>query len=120
MRRDGRLLVLAGTAAGLALAVVVTVLQTSTYRADASIALVHEGQPPGDEPALAQAAAAAADLFHSRAVAEPAIANLRLDELNWYVESFRGVAEENGALPGGVDFIVEDVFKELIERAGTP
>ena len=44
----------------------------------------------------------------------------RLDELSWYLDSFRGVAEENGALPGGVDFIVEDVFKELIERAGTP
>jgi capsular polysaccharide biosynthesis protein len=291
MRRDGRLLVLAGTVAGLAVAVVVTVLQASTYRADASIALVREGQPPGDEPALAQAAAAAADLFHSRAVADPAITNLRLDEsadellgrvsvdteaesslvrisveartrdearrtaqeltelatvrfndrfgpktvasvwevaraeedrvsprparnlalgalagallgqlllllrgrtppvvaapsvrpvtperepepepevereperapapepvstgpfvkprlgewtiadvelllaqegsqfperldeLTWHLDSFRGVAEENGALPGGVDFIVEDVFKELIERAGNP
>ena len=80
MQRDGRLPVLAGTVAGLAVAVVVTVLQTSTYRADASVALVRQGQPPGDDPALAQAAAAAADLFHSRAVADPAIANLRLDE----------------------------------------
>jgi len=80
MRRDGRLPVLAGTVAGLAAAAVLTLLQSSTYRADASIALVRQGQPPGDDPALAQAAETAAELFHSRAVAEPAIANLRLDE----------------------------------------
>lgn len=80
MRPDGRLPVLAGTAAGLAAAVVLTLLQSSTYRADASIALVRQGQPPGDDPALAQAAEAAAELLHSRAVAEPAIANLRLEE----------------------------------------
>jgi len=80
MRHHGRLPVLAGTVAGLAAAAVLTLLQSSTYRADASIALVRQGQPPGDDPALAQAAEAAAELFHSRAVAEPAIANLRLDE----------------------------------------
>jgi capsular polysaccharide biosynthesis protein len=77
---DGRLPVLAGAAAGLAAAAVLTLLQSSTYRADASIALVRQGQPPGDDPALAQAAEAAAELFRSRAVVEPAIANLRLDE----------------------------------------
>ncbi len=80
MWRNGRLPVLAGTVAGLAAAAVLTLLQSSTYRADASIALVRQGQPPGDDPALAQAAETAAELFHSRAVAEPAIANLRLDE----------------------------------------
>src|SRR5687767_3106799 len=80
MRFGGRFPVLAGTAAGVAAAAVLTLLQTSTYRADASVALVRQGQPPGDDPALAQAAAAAADLFHSRAVADPAIANLRLEE----------------------------------------
>ena len=79
MRWYGRLPVLAGTAAGVAAAAALTLLQSSTYRADASIALVRQGQPPGDDPALAQAAEAAAELFHSRAVAEPAIANLRLD-----------------------------------------
>jgi capsular polysaccharide biosynthesis protein len=79
MRFGGRLPVLAGTAAGVAAAAVLTLLQSSTYRADASVALVREGQPPGDDPALAVAADAAADLFHSRAVAEPAIANLRLE-----------------------------------------
>jgi capsular polysaccharide biosynthesis protein len=72
--------VLAGTVAGLAAAGLITLLQTSTYRADASIVLVRQGQPPGDDPALAEAAAAASDLLHSRAVADPAIANLRLDE----------------------------------------
>lgn len=79
MRWGDRLPVLAGTAAGIAAAAALTLLQSSTYRADASIALVRQGQPPGDDPALAQAAEAAADLFHSRAVAEPAVANLRLD-----------------------------------------
>jgi len=72
--------VLAGTAAGLVAAAVLTLLQSSTYRADSSIVLVRQGRPPGNDPALAQAAAAAADLFHSRAVAQPAAANLRLDE----------------------------------------
>ena len=80
MRRHGRLPVLAGTVAGVAAAAALTLLQPSTYRADASIALVRQGQLPGDDPALAQAAEAAAELFHSRAVAEPAIANLRLEE----------------------------------------
>jgi len=80
MWRDGRLPVLAGTAAGLAAAAVLTLLQSPTYRADSSIVLVREGRPPGNDPALAQAASAAADLFHSRAVAQPAVANLRLDE----------------------------------------
>ena len=80
MWRDGRLPVLAGTAAGLAAAGVLTLLQSSTYRADASIVLVRQGRAPGNDPALAQAAAAAADLFHSRAVTEPAVANLRLGE----------------------------------------
>jgi capsular polysaccharide biosynthesis protein len=75
-----RLPVLAGAAAGLVAAIVLTLLQASVYRADASIALVRQGQPPGDDPALAQAAEAAAELFHSRAVADPAIANLRLEE----------------------------------------
>jgi len=80
MSRDSRLPVLAGAAAGLAVAVVLTLLQSSTYRADASIALARQGQPPGDDPALARAAEAAVELFRSRAVAEPAIANLRLEE----------------------------------------
>ena len=80
MRLGGRLPVLVGTAAGVAAAAVLTLLQSSSYRADASVALVRQGQPPGDDPALAQAAEAAADLFHSRAVAEPALINLRLEE----------------------------------------
>src|SRR5688500_19725340 len=80
MRRQGRLPVLTGTAAGVVAAALLTVLQSSTYRADGSIALVRQGQPPGDDPALAQAAEAAERLFRSRAVAEPAIANLRLDD----------------------------------------
>ena len=80
MHWRSRLPALAGAAAGVAAAAVLTLLQSSTYQADSSIVLVRQGQPPGSDPALAQAADAAAGLFHSRAVAEPAIANLRLDE----------------------------------------
>jgi len=70
---------LIGAAVGLLLGVAVTLLQDSTYRADASIVLVRQGQPPGNDPQLAQAAGAAAELFDSRAVAESAIRNLGLD-----------------------------------------
>ena len=80
MHWRSRLPALAGAAAGVAAAAVLTLLQSSTYQADASIVLVRQGQPPGSDPALAQAAKTAGGLFHSRAVAEPAIANLRLQE----------------------------------------
>jgi capsular polysaccharide biosynthesis protein len=71
---------LLGVAVGLLAATVLTLLQDSTYRADASIVLVRAGQPPGSDPALAQATETAAELFDSRAVAESAIRNLGLDE----------------------------------------
>jgi capsular polysaccharide biosynthesis protein len=79
MRSGGQLPVLAGAAVGVVAAVALTLAQSAVYRAEASIVLVAQGKPPGDDPALAQAAAAAEDLFHSRAVAEPAIVNLKLD-----------------------------------------
>ena len=41
----------------------------------------------------------------------------RLDELSWYIGSFRDVAEEDGRLPGGVDIIVEEIFGDLIASA---
>ena len=71
---------LIGAGAGLLVGLAVTLLVDSTYRADASIVLVRQGQPPGSDPQLAQAAEAAAELFDSRAVAESAIRNLGLDE----------------------------------------
>lgn len=71
---------LIGAAVGLLVGLAVTLLADSTYRADASIVLVRQGQPPGSDPALAQAAEAAAELFDSRAVAESAIRNLGLGE----------------------------------------
>ena len=80
MPKDDRLFVLGTTVAGAVLAVVLTLLQSSVYRADASIALVRQGQPPGSDPALAESAAATAELLHSRAVAQSAVANLRLDD----------------------------------------
>lgn len=72
--------VLAGAVAGALAGLVVASLQDAVYRADGSIAIVRQGQPPGSDPALAAAAKAAAELFESRAVAESAVANLRLDE----------------------------------------
>jgi capsular polysaccharide biosynthesis protein len=71
---------LVGAVAGLVVALAVTLLQDSTYRADASLVLVREGRPPGNDPQLAEAADAAAELFESRAVAASALANLGLDE----------------------------------------
>jgi capsular polysaccharide biosynthesis protein len=79
-RLSGPAAPLIGAAVGLLVAVVVTLLQDSTYRADASIVLVRQGQPPGSDARLAQAADAAAELFDSRAVAESAIRNLGLDD----------------------------------------
>lgn len=71
---------LIGAAAGLLAAGAFTLLQDSIYRADASLVLVRQGQPPGSDPQLAGAADAAAELFDSRAVAASAIENLGLDE----------------------------------------
>jgi capsular polysaccharide biosynthesis protein len=79
-RLSGPAAPLIGAAVGLLIALAVTLLQDSTYRADASIVLVRQGQPPGSDPRLAQAADAAAELFDSRAVAESAIRNLGLDD----------------------------------------
>jgi hypothetical protein len=41
----------------------------------------------------------------------------RVEELRWYLESFRDVAESDGRLPGGVEAVMEDVFRDLIDRA---
>ena len=51
MRRNGRLPGLCRDHRRARGGVAVTVLQASTYRADASVALVRQGQPPGDDPA---------------------------------------------------------------------
>jgi capsular polysaccharide biosynthesis protein len=79
-RLSGPAAPLLGAAAGLLAAAVVTLLQEPTYRADASIVLVRQGQPPGSDPALAAAAAGAAELFDTRVVAAPAVENLGLGE----------------------------------------
>ena len=80
MSRRGPAVPLIGAAVGLLVGLAVTLLVDSTYRADASIVLVRQGQPPGDDPGLAQAAESAAELFDSRAVAESVIRNLGLEE----------------------------------------
>lgn len=72
---------LLGAVAGVAAGLVVTLLQGPSYRADASVVLVREGQPPGDDPKLADAAEAAAELFESRAVAASAARNLGVANL---------------------------------------
>ena len=74
-----RRVVLAATLAGLGIALVVTLLQPSTYRASGTLLLAREGRAPGDDPTLSPAAAAATELLESRGVAEAVVANLRLD-----------------------------------------
>ena len=71
---------LLGVAVGVLVAVAVTLLQDSIYRADASIVVTQAGRPPGSDPELERAAEAAAELFDSRAVAASVIRNLGLDE----------------------------------------
>ena len=39
------------------------------------------------------------------------------EELGFYLESFRTVADADGRLPAGVEVVLEDVFSELIDRA---
>jgi len=70
--------VAAGLAAGLVAALLVTLALPSTYRASGAVILVRQGQPPGDDPKLAQAVVAAEELLRSRAVADSAVANLKL------------------------------------------
>jgi hypothetical protein len=41
----------------------------------------------------------------------------RAAELSNYLNSFREVAEPDGRLPGGVEAVMEEVFRDLIERA---
>jgi len=75
-----RRVVLAATLAGVGIALVVTLLQPSTFRASGTLVLAREGRAPGDDPTLSPAAAAAVELLESRSVAESVVANLRLDD----------------------------------------
>ena len=75
-----RRVVLVATVAGVGVALVLTLLQPSTYRASGTLVLTREGRAPGDDPTLAPAAAAATDLLETRGVAASAVANLRLDD----------------------------------------
>ena len=75
-----RRVVLAATLAGLGVALVVTLLQPSTYRASGTLVLTREGRAPGDDPTLSPAAAAAVELLETRGIAESVVANLRLDD----------------------------------------
>ncbi len=75
-----RRVVLAATLAGVGIALVVTLLQPSTYRASGTLVLTREGRAPGDDPTLAPATAAAVELLETRGVAEAVVANLRLDD----------------------------------------
>lgn len=75
-----RRVVLAATVAGVGVALLVTLLQSSTYRASGTLVLAREGRAPGDDPTLAPAAAAAVELIETRGVAESVVANLRLDD----------------------------------------
>lgn len=105
---------LIGAVAGLLAAGVVTLLQDATYRADASLVLVRQGQPPGSDPRLAAAARTAAELFDTRAVAASAIENLALDESpDDLVDRIDVESDEGSSL---VRIEVEAESKELARR----
>ena len=114
-RLSGPATPLIGAAVGLLVGLAVTLLVDSTYRADASIVLVRQGQPPGNDPQLAQAAEAAAELFDSRAVAESAIRNLGLEETS--AELLDRVEVEASAESSLVRIDVEAPSREEARRA---
>ena len=114
-RLSGPATPLIGAAVGLLVGLAVTLLVDSTYRADASIVLVRQGQPPGNDPQLAQAAEAAAELFDSRAVAESAIRNLGLEETS--EELLDRVEVEASAESSLVRIDVEAPSREEARRA---
>ena len=106
---------LAGAVVGLVAAAVFTLLQEPTYRADASLVLVREGQPPGSDPELAEAAEAAAELLEGRAVAASALTNLGLDEsAGAFAERIDAEAEPESSL---VRLHVEAGSEEQARRA---
>ncbi len=74
------LVVVAATAAGLAVGLTVALLVSETYRASGAVILTRQGKAPGGDPGLAQAVVAAEDLLRSRAVVVSAAANLKLTE----------------------------------------
>jgi len=114
-RLSGPAVPLIAAAAGLLVGLAVTLLVDSIYRADASIVLVRQGQPPGSDPQLARAAEAAAELFDSRAVAESAIRNVGLDESpQELLDRVDVEAEEGSSL---VRIEVEAPSKEEARRA---
>lgn len=80
MPRPAWLPLAVGAVAGVALALVVTLVQPAVYRATATLVLTRPGAAPADDPALAEAAAAAARLLRSGVVAESAARNLRAGE----------------------------------------
>ena len=107
--------VVAAVVAGLAVALAVTLLQPTVYRASGTLILTREGRAPGDDPTLAPAAAAAADLLRSRAVAESAAANLRLDETADELLERIDVADPGAS--SVLRFAVEDDEREAARRA---
>lgn len=78
--RPARTVVPAAVAAGLVVALAVTLLQPSVYRASGTIVLVEPGKAPQDTPSLARAARVARELLRSRSVAESALRSLSLGE----------------------------------------
>lgn len=76
MPRPTWLPVAAGAVLGVALALVVTLLQPDVYRATATVVLTRPGSAPGDDPSLGPASAAARELLASGVVAESAARNL--------------------------------------------
>ena len=98
------------------MALLVTLLQPSTYRASGAVILVRQGQPPGGDPELTRAVLGAQKLLRSRAVADSAVANLKLagsaDDL---LDDVRVTAEPETSL---IRFSVDAGEREEARRIG--
>jgi len=115
MPRPASLPLAVGAALGVALALLVTLLQPDVYRATATVVLTRPGAAPGDDPALAAAADAAKKLLASGVVAGSAVRNLRTGETaQELLDKTTVTASSRSSL---LDVAVEDGTRDGARRA---
>ena len=115
MPRPASLPLAVGAALGVALALLVTLLQPDVYRATATVVLTRPGAAPGDDPALAAAADAAKKLLASGVVAGSVVRNLRTGETaQELLDKTTVTASSRSSL---LDVAVEDGTRDGARRA---
>ena len=114
MQRPTWLPVAVGAVLGVALALMVTLLQPDVYRATATVVLTRPGSAPGDDPSLGPAAAAARELIESGVVAESAARNLGDGETAG--ELLRKTEVRNDAGSSLIDVSVDDADRVAARR----